>query len=40
MAKVVVLEAVHFVGVGVYHQVSAVLAASVLAADKSRAVND
>ena len=34
MAKVVVLEAVHFVGVGVYHEVSAVLPASVQAADK------
>ena len=34
MAEVVVLEAVHFVGVGVYHEVSAVLPASVQAADK------
>ena len=35
MAKVVVLKAVHFVGVGVYHEVSAVLPASVQAVDKS-----
>ena len=34
MAKVVVLKAVHFVGVGVYYEVSAVLPASVQAADK------
>ena len=35
MTKVVVLKAVHFVGVGVYHEVSAFLAASVQAVDKS-----
>ena len=35
MAEVVVLKAVHFVGVGVYHEVSAVLPASVQATDKS-----
>ena len=34
MTKVVVLKAVHFVGVGVYHEVSAVLPASVQAVDK------
>ena len=35
MTKVVVLKAVHFVGVGVYHEVSAFLAPSVQATDKS-----
>ena len=34
MTKVVVLKAVHFVGVGVYHEVSPVLPTSVQAVDK------